>query len=141
MKRVMTHAAEQLQGAIDVETKETYHRGRTIAAMALAQGVLILLASYLEVTDEPEVSAAGVGNRHRLLHDDDFLREVARVYREAEQAGSPSVIEAVATAPTLGPVVYSSAQRWVAAARKRQFLPPARRGRRRRLNTPQTTDG
>jgi hypothetical protein len=70
--------------------------------------------------------------RQRLLGDD-FLREVARAYREAKQAGSPSVIDAVAT--RLGPVAYSSAQRWVAAARKREFLPPARRGRPTRKNT------
>ncbi len=70
--------------------------------------------------------------RQRLL-DDDFLREVARVYSEAEQTGSPSVIDAVAT--RLGPVAYSSAQRWVSAARKREFLPPARRGRPTRKET------
>lgn len=70
--------------------------------------------------------------RQRLL-DDDFLREVARAYRDAEHAGSPSVIDAVAT--RLGPVAYSSAQRWVAAARKREFLPPARRGRPTRKDT------
>ncbi|MGH4011551.1 MAG: helix-turn-helix domain-containing protein [Pseudonocardiaceae bacterium] len=54
MKRVITHAADQLHLAIDVEATEIYHRGRTIAAMALAEGMLLLLASYLEVTDRQD---------------------------------------------------------------------------------------
>lgn len=63
------------------------------------------------------------GQRRRWLHDD-FLRQVAEVYQTAEREGARSLIEAVRTA--LGPAGYSTVQRWVAEARKRGFLPPAR---------------
>jgi hypothetical protein len=50
MKRAITHAADQLHLAIEVEAKQ-HHRGQTIAAMALAEAMLLLLASYLEVSE------------------------------------------------------------------------------------------
>jgi hypothetical protein len=67
------------------------------------------------------------GTRRRTL-DTDFLRDVARVYREAEAKGEPPSM-AVATA--FGPVAPESARRWVQRAREAGELGPApRRGQR-----------
>lgn len=71
MKRVITHAADQLHDAIDVEVKQSYSRGKTIAAMALAEGVLVLLASYLEVTGEPPGPKPARDERGRFLRSVD----------------------------------------------------------------------
>ena len=61
--------------------------------------------------------------------DDAFLRRVADVYKTAEAEGAPSVIQFVADHFS---GAYSSAQRWVAAAREREFLPHVPRGGRRK---------
>lgn len=59
--------------------------------------------------------------RKRVKLTDEFLQEVARVYRVAENSEMPPTRE-VAThfkAP------HSTAAKWVAATRRRKFLPPA----------------
>lgn len=70
MKAVITHAADQLRTAIDVEAGYASHRGQTIAAMGLAEGMLRLLASYLEVIDEPAAATPARDERGRFVRGD-----------------------------------------------------------------------
>ena len=78
--------------------------------------------------------------RHRRSLDDDFLRAVAEVYREARAAGGSTQR---AIQERLGPTSEANARRWVARARKAGFLgaapgrtggeqPPTRRQTKRR---------
>jgi hypothetical protein len=63
-------------------------------------------------------------SRRRNTISDDFLREVARVYRaNADSAPVDEVKE------TFGPVGHSTAARWVKLARDRGFLPKTTRGK------------
>ena len=63
-------------------------------------------------------------SRRRNTVTDDFLRDVARVYR-ANADSAP--VEAVRE--TYGPVGYSTAARYVKLARDRGFLPPTTAGK------------
>ena len=60
--------------------------------------------------------------RRRL--DDDFLRDVARVYR-----ANANLAPTAAVRETFGPIEYPTASRWVKLARERGFLPPTTPGK------------
>lgn len=53
MRRVIEHAADQLEGALERGRNATYPDNQSLIAMAYSLGILRLLASYLVVTDQP----------------------------------------------------------------------------------------
>jgi hypothetical protein len=63
-----------------------------------------------------------LGARKKRTLDDDFLRKVAQIYREAHQSLLSTQAE---IQRQLGPVSDATARRWVWLARKKGFLDPA----------------
>jgi hypothetical protein len=63
-------------------------------------------------------------SRRRTSVTDEFLREVARVYRANADSAPVEAVRKV-----LGPAAYSTAVRWVKLARQRNLLPPTSPGR------------
>lgn len=70
--------------------------------------------AYAEARDLP------TSKRKRVRITDDHLREVARVYRVAENMGMPPTREVANHFKT----PHSTAAKWVATARRKKFLPP-----------------
>jgi hypothetical protein len=70
--------------------------------------------AYAEARDLPS------GKRKRVRITDDHLREVAQVYRVAENLGRPPTREVANHFKT----PHSTAAKWVATARRKAFLPP-----------------
>ncbi|MGQ0842534.1 MAG: hypothetical protein ACT4QF_00230 [Sporichthyaceae bacterium] len=96
------------------------------AAEQVLSGVWAMFGSHAK-GDEFGARQDDFRGRQRGRLPDEFLRRVAETYLQAEADGAPSVIDAVATRHRGH---YTTAQRWVAAARKAGHLPPAVRGRR-----------
>lgn len=71
--------------------------------------------AYAEARDMPSPK------RKRVRITDDHLREVAHVYRMADNMGTPPTREVA----NHFKVPHSTAAKWVASARRKKFLPPA----------------
>jgi hypothetical protein len=99
-----------------------------------AEGTLSKLWALVGEEDEPDGAEQERRmefqrrQRRRWLNDD-FLAQVAEVYKRAQADRAESVIKVVAD--ELGPAGYSSAQRWVSEARKRGLLPKVAPGKRK----------
>jgi len=79
-----------------------------------------------DVLDPDELRADFLRKQRRRTIDDTHLRRVAEIYKVAESAGEPT-IEAVRKEFYVSP---ATAERYIRAARDREFLPPSRRKRK-----------
>jgi hypothetical protein len=97
-----------------------------VRAAAGAAAVSATDLTHIGHDDETGAAFIAIRGGYRHLYTDQFLREVAKVYREALAAGSAAPRKAV---QEWQGVSTQTAARWIAEARKRGILGPTRPGK------------